>query len=83
MPRGYPDTITCKNCGTGLPAEFSYCYQCGEPLYKMPKPKKELVQVMNPITKRYVLIDKSQGKILKHARTNKPYKNVRIITEND
>ena len=70
---------TCKNCGEGLPLEYAYCPMCGEPLFKTPKPRKELVQVLNPVTKQYVLIDKSIGSILKHSRTSKPYKNVPIL----
>ena len=40
----------------------------------------ELVQLLNPKTKKYVLIDKSSASIVKyHPRKNIPYKNVRII----
>ena len=45
--------------------------------------KKDLVQVLNPITKRWVLIDTERGKILKHSRTKNPYKNVRIAKKED
>ena len=41
--------------------------------------KIELVQVLNPKSKRYILIDTTNGKILKyHSRRNTPYKNVPI-----
>ena len=36
MPKGYPDTVTCKNCGEGQPGEFAFCPMCGE---KLPLPK--------------------------------------------
>lgn len=32
MPKGYPGTLTCKNCGDGWPAEFSFCPTCGAEL---------------------------------------------------
>lgn len=32
MPKGYPDTVTCPNCGEGWPAEFAYCPNCGAKL---------------------------------------------------
>ncbi len=39
---------------------------------------KDLVQVLNPKTNRYVLIDKAIGVILKSKRTIGPYKNILI-----
>jgi hypothetical protein len=42
----------------------------------------ELVQLLNPITKHWVVIDKTLGKILKHSRTSKPYKNITIVSKN-
>lgn len=48
MPRGYPDTVTCKNCGAGWPAEFGFCSTCGFELpmprarKTKPKPKEEV-----------------------------------------
>lgn len=83
MPKGYKDTQTCKNCGEGLPIDYAYCPMCGFPLFKEPKPKRELVQALNPVTKRYVVIDRSIGSIVKHGRTSKPYKNIPIITNKD
>jgi len=80
MPKGYPGSQTCKNCGECLPVEYVYCPMCGELLFKFPRRKKELVQILNPVSKKYTLIDKSQGKILKHSRSNKPYKNVPVLS---
>jgi len=45
------------------------------------KPKfkiKNLVQLLNPRTKRYVLVDKSVGKILAHKSDGQPYKNIPV-----
>ena len=39
MPTGYPETVTCKECGDGMPADFAYCSSCGAKL-PMPKPRK-------------------------------------------
>ena len=40
----------------------------------------KLVQLKNPKTKCYVLVDKDKAKILKyHPRKNTPYKNVDIV----
>uniref|UniRef100_A0A6M3KGC4 Zinc-ribbon domain-containing protein n=1 Tax=viral metagenome TaxID=1070528 RepID=A0A6M3KGC4_9ZZZZ len=36
MPKGYPDTVTCKECGTGQPSDHNYCPECGA---KLPLPK--------------------------------------------
>ena len=44
----------------------------------MPK-KMDLVQVRNPITKRYVKIDKVMGMVTSHKRTKGPYKNIPIV----
>lgn len=41
--------------------------------------KREIVQTMNPITKRYVKIDKTAGKIVSHKRTKGPYKDIPIV----
>ena len=40
MPKGYPDTVTCQNCGEGCPAEWSYCPTCGN---KLPLPRESQV----------------------------------------
>ena len=79
MPKGYPETQTCKHCGEGLPIDYAYCPMCGNPLFKEPRPKKELVQLLNPRSHRYVVIDRGRGRIVKHGRTSKPYKNIPII----
>lgn len=36
MPKGYPDTVTCKECGEGQPADFPHCPDCGA---KLPSPR--------------------------------------------
>lgn len=38
MPKGYPETVTCAECGEGQPADFYYCPNCGT---KLPRPKWE------------------------------------------
>jgi hypothetical protein len=40
--------------------------------------KKNLVQLLNPRSKRYVLVDTSTGQVLRTKRTPGPYKNVEI-----
>jgi len=35
------------------------------------------IQVLNPVTKRYVKIDTERGRIVDHKRSPGPYKNVR------
>ena len=35
------------------------------------------VQALNPVTKRWVKIDTTTGKIVAHKRSSKPYKSVR------
>jgi hypothetical protein len=41
----------------------------------------EKVQVLNPKTQCYVLIDKTNGRLLGHrVKKNTPYKNVPIVT---
>lgn len=39
-------------------------------------PKKRYVQVYNPLTERWVKIDRETGKVVAHKKTPKPYKNV-------
>ncbi len=41
---------------------------------------KDRVQALNPVTKRYVKIDTSTGRIVDHKKTAGPYKGVREIT---
>ena len=41
---------------------------------------KERVQALNPVTKRYVKIDTSTGRIVDHKKTAGPYKGVREVT---
>ena len=38
---------------------------------------KERVQALNPVTKRYVKIDTSTGRIVDHKKTAGPYKGIR------
>lgn len=39
---------------------------------------KDVVQVKNPRTNRYIKIDRSKGRILAHKKSDGPYKNVPI-----
>jgi hypothetical protein len=55
---------------------------CGNPLFKEPRRKKELVQLLNPMSHHYVVIDKGRGGIVKHGKTAKPFKNIPIIEKN-
>lgn len=41
---------------------------------------KERVQVLNPITRRYVKIDAGTGRIMDQKKTAGPYKGVRDVT---
>jgi hypothetical protein len=41
---------------------------------------KERVQALKPVTKRYVKIDISTGRIIDHKKTAGPYKGVREVT---
>ena len=40
--------------------------------------KRDVVQVKNPRTKRYVKIDRSAGKIIAHKKSPGRYKNVPV-----
>ncbi len=40
--------------------------------------KRDVVQVKNPRTDRYVKIDRSAGKIVSHKKTQGPYKDVPV-----
>ena len=44
----------------------------------MSKKKSDVVQVKNPRTNRYVKIDRSEGKIVAHKKTDGPYKGVPV-----
>lgn len=48
MPKGYPDTVTCKNCGEGQPEEYEYCSQCGAKLPLTNWAKKLMIKVLPP-----------------------------------
>ena len=40
--------------------------------------KRDVVQVKNPRTNRYVKIDRSAGKIVSHKKSEGPYKNIPV-----
>ncbi len=40
--------------------------------------KRDLVQVKNPRTERYIKIDRSVGQIVSHKKSSGPYKDVPI-----
>jgi len=40
--------------------------------------KKDIVQVKNPKTDRYVKLDRDAGKIIDHKKSPGPYKNIPI-----
>ena len=40
--------------------------------------KRDVVQVKNPRTDRYVKIDRTAGKIVDHKKTAGPYKNIPV-----
>lgn len=44
----------------------------------MTRTKKDVVQTKNPKSGRYVMIDRSRGRILSHKKSTGPYKNVPI-----
>ena len=43
--------------------------------YKM----KDLVQLCHPVTKRFVLVDKANGRIIAHKHSKGTYKNIKVI----
>ena len=43
--------------------------------------KEYLVQTRNPLTKRYVLINKKTGKILSHKADAGPYDDIPIVED--
>ncbi len=44
----------------------------------MAKKKRDVVQIKNPKSGRYVKIDRSKGRIIDHKKSDGPYKNVPI-----
>ncbi len=40
--------------------------------------KRDVVQIKNPKTKRYVKIDRAKGKIMSHKKSDGPYKNIPV-----
>ena len=47
---------------------------------RLRNPQPDLVQTLNPVTRRYVKIDRATGTILSHKRTTGPYKHIPIAT---
>jgi len=47
----------------------------------MLKKEKDLVQLRNPKSDRYVKIDKSIGKIISYKKSEGPYKNIPIVMD--
>lgn len=43
--------------------------------YKM----KDLVQLRHPVTGRFVLVDKANGRIIAHKVSKEPYKNIKMV----
>ena len=41
--------------------------------------KKDIVQVKNPRSGKYVKINRSEGQIIDHKKTDGPYKNVPVV----
>jgi hypothetical protein len=44
----------------------------------MSSQKRDLVQVKNPKTNRYVKIDRSKGRIVSHKKSSGPYKDIPV-----
>ena len=40
---------------------------------------KNLVQIKNPVTKHYALIDQTTGRLLAHKKSKGAYKNIMIV----
>ena len=41
---------------------------------------RDRVQAINPVTNRYVKIDKTTGRIVDHKKSPGPYKGIRVVT---
>lgn len=41
--------------------------------------KKDIIQIKNPKTKRYVKIDRKKGRILSYKKSHGAYKNILIV----
>lgn len=44
----------------------------------MAKKKRDVVQIKNPRTGRYVKIDRSEGRIISHKKSKGPYKDIPV-----
>jgi hypothetical protein len=44
--------------------------------------KQNLIQLLNPKSNRWVVVDRNEGSIIKYSPTSKPYKNILIIDKN-
>ncbi len=44
----------------------------------MASKQRDIVQVKNPVTQRYVKIDRTEGRILSHKKSEGPYKGVPV-----
>lgn len=52
--------------------------QSAKTAYSTTSKKHDVVQTRNPVTGRYVKIDRTQGRILAHKKTEGPYKGVPV-----
>jgi glutamate dehydrogenase/leucine dehydrogenase len=41
--------------------------------------KTDIVQIKNPVTKKYIKVDRKRGIIVSHKKTVGPYKSIKII----
>jgi predicted amidophosphoribosyltransferase len=80
MPKGYPESRTCKGCGDIVFADFNYCPMCGEPIHHQIRVyTPRFVQALNPVTKHWIKIDRKIGSIVSRSRTSVPYKNIEVV----
>jgi hypothetical protein len=44
--------------------------------------KQDLIQLLNPKSQRWVVVNRNEGNIVKYSPTSKPYKDIPIILKN-
>lgn len=60
-----------------IPDSFSETILCFKS--KIPYIPKDIVQILNPKTNRYIKIDRTTGTIIEYKSTKGPYKNITIV----